>query len=105
LFDAVSCVTVTKTPAGAIAAWGTGDSDRSSNSLAILVHQRRQDSSKHQQHRKNNGVSQEGGAESGAESAKTPPIDPDLAEVIKAWPALPIAVRAGILAMVRGVPK
>ena len=29
-----------------------------------------------------------GGAESGALAAKTSPIDPDLMEVIKAWPAL-----------------
>jgi hypothetical protein len=30
------------------------------------------------------------------------PIDPDLAEVIRAWPTLPEATRAGILATVRG---
>jgi hypothetical protein len=29
------------------------------------------------------------------------PIDPDVAEVAEAWPTLPQAVRAGILAMIR----
>ncbi|HWE93087.1 MAG TPA: hypothetical protein VG269_03870 [Tepidisphaeraceae bacterium] len=29
-------------------------------------------------------------------------IDPDLSAVIAAWPGLPAALRAGILAMVRG---
>jgi hypothetical protein len=31
----------------------------------------------------------------------SPDPDPDLAEVMDAWPALPDAVRAGILAMVK----
>ena len=39
-----------------------------------------------------------GGANSGA---PRPEIEPDAAEVVEAWPALPPAVRAGILAMVR----
>jgi hypothetical protein len=43
------------------------------------------------------------GAESGAVGAQNTPIDPDLAEVIRAWPTLPEATRAGILAAVRGV--
>jgi hypothetical protein len=30
------------------------------------------------------------------------PLDADLAEVIDAWPTLPDAVRAAVLAMVRG---
>ncbi len=30
-----------------------------------------------------------------------PPIDPDLAALIGAWPTLPAALRAGIVAMVR----
>ena len=39
------------------------------------------------------------GADSGAESAETAPIDPDLAKLIDAWPDLPDAVRKGIVAM------
>jgi len=46
-------------------------------------------------------LSKSGGAESGALPAKMPPIDPGLAEVIKAWPALLESVRAGILAMIK----
>jgi len=42
-----------------------------------------------------------GGAESGADSPKTPCIDPELAKVIDAWPMLPEAIRAGIVAMVK----
>ena len=46
-----------------------------------------------------------GGAESGAESVKTPPVTPptdaDLAGVVKAWPSLPDALKAGIVAMVK----
>lgn len=48
----------------------------------------------------------QGGAESGAVGAQTPPIDPDLQAVVKAWPGLPESVRAGIVAMVRAaVPE
>jgi hypothetical protein len=43
----------------------------------------------------------EGGAESGAVAAETRPIDPDFAALIDAWPTLPQAIRAGILALVR----
>ena len=43
----------------------------------------------------------EGGAESGAPTLTTPNIDPDLAALIDAWPNLPDAIRAGILAMIR----
>ena len=42
-----------------------------------------------------------GAAESGAVGADSPPITADLAEVIEAWPTLPEAARAAILAMVR----
>lgn len=31
------------------------------------------------------------------------PCDPDLSQVIAAWPMLPPALRAGIVAMVRGI--
>jgi hypothetical protein len=30
-----------------------------------------------------------------------PPVDPDLARLVEAWPALPAALKAGILAMVK----
>jgi hypothetical protein len=30
------------------------------------------------------------------------PIDPDLAMVVKAWPALPAETRAGIMALIQG---
>ena len=53
--------------------------------------------------------SNDNGLQDSAESGTTPstttvqensPIDPDLAAVIDAWPALPDAVKAGIVAMV-----
>lgn len=42
-----------------------------------------------------------GGAESGAFSDDSPEIDPELAKVMGAWPDLPDAIKAGILAMVK----
>ena len=42
-----------------------------------------------------------GGAKSGALAPQTPAIEPTLAALIDAWPTLPEAIRAGILAMVR----
>lgn len=42
-----------------------------------------------------------GGAKSGALTPANPNIDTSLAMVIDAWPTLPEALRAGILAMVR----
>lgn len=41
------------------------------------------------------------GAECGALDAPKAPPDPDLAAVVDAWPALPAAIKAGILAMIR----
>lgn len=41
------------------------------------------------------------GAKSGALGAQNGPLDPDLVVVAEAWPGLPDALRAGILAMVR----
>jgi hypothetical protein len=42
-----------------------------------------------------------GGAKSGALDLTKPNIDPALASLIDAWPKLPEAIRAGILAMVQ----
>jgi len=47
------------------------------------------------------GASGQSGAESGALGAREAPVDPDLAAVVDAWPTLPAAIKAGILAMVR----
>ena len=41
-----------------------------------------------------------GGAESGADSAKTDLIEPDLAKVVNAWPGLHGPVKTAILAMI-----
>lgn len=49
----------------------------------------------------NSHGSGQGGAQSGALYAPKAPIDPDLAAVVDAWPVLPAAIKAGILAMVR----
>ena len=35
-----------------------------------------------------------------AEQSETPPVDPDLARIAQAWEKLPVAVRAGIMAIV-----
>jgi hypothetical protein len=48
----------------------------------------------------NNTVPRRRGAQSGAPDAVTPTIDPALAALLDAWPALPAAVRAGIVVMV-----
>ncbi len=42
-----------------------------------------------------------GAAESGAVGADSPPICPDLAELIEAWPTLPETTRAAILELIR----
>jgi hypothetical protein len=49
----------------------------------------------------NGAVPSTGGADSGALVARKPPTDPNLAELVKAWPALPESVRAGIVALVK----
>jgi len=41
------------------------------------------------------------GAKSGALRANSTEIDPKLATIINAWPMLPEAIRAGIVAMVK----
>jgi len=46
-----------------------------------------------------------GGAESGALAPQTTAIDPSLAAIIDAWPMLPEAIRAGILALVRAAGR
>jgi hypothetical protein len=50
----------------------------------------------------NTAVFQSGGAKSGAVGHETRHFPPDLAEVVNAWALLPEALRAGILAMVKG---
>ncbi len=50
---------------------------------------------------KNTTLSETGGAESGARRAPDDTQDPDLRQVIDAWPALTEAVKAGIMEMVR----
>jgi hypothetical protein len=42
-------------------------------------------------------VSRTTGAKSGAAGDDLPPIDPELAQVIEAWPTLPPAIREAIL--------
>ncbi len=48
----------------------------------------------------NDGGGGQSGAESGALGAGEAPIGPDLAVVVDAWPKLPDAIKAGILAIV-----
>jgi len=48
-----------------------------------------------------NALFAEGGAESGAVAAQVGPIDSDLALLVERWDALPEALRAGIVAMVK----
>jgi len=45
-------------------------------------------------------ISAEGGAESGAVGAAEAPVDAELAAVVEAWPDLPGAARARILAII-----
>ena len=48
----------------------------------------------------NMGVGNQSGAECGALGAREDPLDPDLTRVIEAWPTLPPAIHAAILAMI-----
>ncbi|HEX5102184.1 MAG TPA: hypothetical protein VFV87_00125 [Pirellulaceae bacterium] len=48
----------------------------------------------------NSGDGGQSGAECGALGTQNAPLDPDLAAVVDAWPKLPEAIKAGILAMV-----
>lgn len=50
---------------------------------------------------RNPGVSESGGANSGALGARGGAIAPELRAIIDAWPTLPEAIKAGILALVR----
>jgi hypothetical protein len=49
----------------------------------------------------NSTIAEQSGADSGALSAENRPLHPDLAAVGEAWPGLPAAIKAGILAMAR----
>ena len=57
----------------------------------------------------NSQIPTEGGAKPGApdapKPANTPALYPDLAEVANAWPTLPPAIRAGILAMIQAAKR
>jgi hypothetical protein len=55
----------------------------------------------HQRSCEDSAVRSPGGAKSGALTPEKPTIDPALATLIDAWPTLPEAIRAGILAMIR----
>ena len=46
-----------------------------------------------------------GAAKRGAHDAANQVVDAELLEVVDAWPELPAALKSGILAMVRSVPK
>jgi hypothetical protein len=46
------------------------------------------------------GRQPESGAKSGALGAREAPFDAELAAVVEAWPKLPAAIKAGILAIV-----
>jgi len=49
----------------------------------------------------NQGVSETGGAKSGASGAVSAPVDPDVADLARRLAALPPDVLAGIVAMVK----
>jgi len=47
----------------------------------------------------------EGRAQNGALSDDSPPLDADFAAIVRAWPTLPEAVKAGIVAMVEAAKQ
>ena len=49
----------------------------------------------------NTGISSDAGADAGAVETKLAHIGPDLQGIIDAWPALPDAIKAGIVALVK----
>ena len=61
----------------------------------------RQDSNNTPKTLVNQGVSLPGGAKSGALADNSGPADSELAQLITAWPSLPEAIKAGIMAMVK----
>jgi len=58
------------------------------------------DANTSQNHREKPQVAEAPEAECEAVGAQTPPSDPDLARLVEAWPTLPAALKAGIVAMV-----
>jgi hypothetical protein len=46
-------------------------------------------------------VAQETGKSTISSTRELAAIDPDLAAILNAWPTLPVAIRAGVLAMVK----
>jgi hypothetical protein len=65
----------------------------------------RQDSNDTANHAGKQVIQPTGGAEMGALDPKIAPFPPELADLVAAWPTLPEATRAGILAMIRGAMK
>lgn len=50
-------------------------------------------------------ISAEGSAKSGAHDAPTPIQEPDLTQIIAAWPGLPDHIKAAIKTLVQSAPK
>jgi hypothetical protein len=49
------------------------------------------------------GVGAPDGAPNDRNDPKPIPIDPDLRAIVEAWPTMPVAVKAGIVAMLKAV--
>lgn len=54
-----------------------------------------------QENTEKTGVLDQSGADSGARKAREAALPPELAAVVDAWPTLPAAIKAGVLAMIR----
>jgi hypothetical protein len=54
-----------------------------------------------QESTENSSTSLQGNALCGAIGEQNGPIDPELETLVEAWPALPLALKTGIMAMVR----